>query len=287
MRGEKIICLAITEPYAGSDVANLACEAKKTPDGKFYVVNGEKKWITNGTYADYFVTAVRTDEGRGGISVLLIERGPGVKTTKMDCMGISASGTAYVTFEDVMVPVGNLLGKEGQGFQIIMHNFNHERLQVIVQSNRLSRCCYDEAFKYATKRKTFGKRLIDQPVIRDKLAHMIRNIEATHAYTELVVYQLIKMSPEESAKKLGGVMSLLKVQSTRQFEYCAREASQIFGGLAYTKGGQGGKIERLFREARVFTVFAGSEEIMIDFGARQALKEYEANLAAESKKSKL
>jgi len=107
---------------------------------------------------------------------------------------------------------------------------------------------------------------------------MIRTIESTHAYTEQVVYQMIKMKPEESAKKLGGVTALLKVQATRQFEYCVREASQIFGGLSYTKGGQGGKIERLFREARVFTVFAGSEEIMIDFGARQALKEYEAKL---------
>jgi alkylation response protein AidB-like acyl-CoA dehydrogenase len=273
--------LAITEPYAGSDVANIQCEAKKTPDGQFYIVNGEKKWITNGFYADYFVTAVRTGQGNTGISVLLIERGPGVKTLKMDCMGMSATGTAFVTFEDVRVPVSNLLGKENQGFQIIMHNFNHERLQVIVSANRLSRVCYEESFLYASKRKTFGKRLIEQPIIRDKLAHMIRLIESTHAYTEQLVYQMAKMKPEESARKLGGVFSLLKVQSTRQFEYCVREASQIFGGLAYTKGGQGGKIERLFREARGFTVFAGSEEIMIDFGVRQALKQY------DEKKSKL
>jgi len=193
-------------------------------------------------------------------------------------MGLSGSGTSYVTFEDVHVPVSNLLGKENQGFQIIMHNFNHERLQVIVSSNRLARVCYEEAFAYAHKRHTFGKKLSDHPVIRDKLANMIRQIESTHAMTESVVYQIQKMAPEESAKKLGGVISLLKVQSTRQFEYCAREASQIFGGLAYTKGGQGGKIERLFREARVYTVFAGSEEIMIDFAARQAIREYEAKL---------
>jgi len=191
---------------------------------------------------------------------------------------MAGSGTAFVIFEDARVPVGNLLGKENQGFQIIMHNFNHERLSVIVAANRFSRVCYEEAFLYACKRKTFGKRLIEQPIIRDKLAHMIRSIEATHAYTEQVVYQMIKMEPEESTKKLGGIFSLLKVQATKQFEYCAREASQIFGGLSYTKGGQGGKIERLFREARVFSVFAGSEEIMTDFGVRQALKEYESKL---------
>jgi len=100
---------------------------------------------------------VRTGEGRGGISVLLIERGPGVKTTKMDCMGGSASGTTFINFEDALVPVENLLGKENQGFQLIMHNFNHERLHVIVAANRLSRVAYEEAFKFAVKRKTFGR----------------------------------------------------------------------------------------------------------------------------------
>lgn len=152
LRGEKVICLAITEPEAGSDVAKITTEAKLSPCGKcvifssfpdndsFYTVNGTKKWITNGIYADYFTTIVRTgDEGRTGISVLVIERGPGllitlllfilvgVTTRQMDCMGLTGSGTTFVTFEDVKVPVGNLLGKRNQGFRIIMHNFNHER----------------------------------------------------------------------------------------------------------------------------------------------------------------
>jgi alkylation response protein AidB-like acyl-CoA dehydrogenase len=91
-------------------------------------VNGTKKWITNGIYADYFTTIVRTGtDGRSGISVLVIERGPGVTTRQMDCMGLTGSGTTFVTFEDVKVPVGNLLGKQNQGFRIVMHNFNHER----------------------------------------------------------------------------------------------------------------------------------------------------------------
>ena len=130
LAGDKRICLAVTEPDAGSDVANLGCEAKLTEDGKHYIVNGEKKWITNGIWSDYFTTAVRTgDEGSGmnGISVLLIERSfGGVSTRKMDCQGVWSSGTTYVTFEDVKVPVGNLLGKHNQGFRVIMTNFNHE-----------------------------------------------------------------------------------------------------------------------------------------------------------------
>lgn len=118
LNGNKRICLAITEPDAGSDVANLTCEAKLTEDGKYYIVNGEKKWITNGIWCDYFTTAVRTGgPGMNGVSALLIERGEGVSTRKMDCQGVWASGTTYVTFEDVKVPVENLLSKENQGFK--------------------------------------------------------------------------------------------------------------------------------------------------------------------------
>eukprot|EP01126_Amoeba_proteus_P021522 TRINITY_DN2187_c0_g3_i12.p1 TRINITY_DN2187_c0_g3~~TRINITY_DN2187_c0_g3_i12.p1 ORF type:complete len:367 (-),score=55.04 TRINITY_DN2187_c0_g3_i12:704-1804(-) len=118
LQGKKVICLAITEPWGGSDVANLKTTAVKTPDGKNYVVNGEKKWITNGVYADYFTVAVRTGgPGMKGVSLLLIERGPGITTKQMSCMGVWASGTSYITFEDVVVPVENLIGKENKGFR--------------------------------------------------------------------------------------------------------------------------------------------------------------------------
>lgn len=139
MRGEKIICLAITEPGAGSDVANLATTAKKTPDGKHYIVNGEKKWITNGVFADFFTVAVRTGgPGHGGVSLLLIERGPGVTTRQMQCSGVWASGTTYITFEDVLVPVENLIGKENEGFKRTAENFNHERWSIAVAASTCS-----------------------------------------------------------------------------------------------------------------------------------------------------
>lgn len=274
LNGDKRICLAITEPDAGSDVANLTCEAKLTEDGKHYIVNGEKKWITNGIWCDYFTTAVRTGkDGMNGISVLLIERSAGgVSTRKMDCQGVWSSGTTYITFEDVKVPVENLIGKENQGFKVIMTNFNHERIGIIIQCIRFSRVCYEESVKYAHKRRTFGQTLISHPVIRLKLAHMARQIEASYAWLESLIFQCSKMSETEAMLRLGGPIAGLKAQSTVTFEFCAREASQIFGGLSYSRGGQGGKVERLYRDVRAYAIPGGSEEIMLDLSIRQSLK---------------
>ncbi|KAF6227035.1 hypothetical protein HO133_008476 [Letharia lupina] len=278
LNGDKRICLAITEPDAGSDVANLTCEAKLTEDGKHYIVNGEKKWITNGVWCDYFTTAVRTGgEGMNGVSALLIEREHGgVSTRKMDCQGVWASGTTYVTFEDVKVPVENLLSKENQGFKVIMTNFNHERIGIIIQCIRFSRVCYEESVKYAHKRRTFGKKLIDHPVIRLKLAHMARQIEASYNWMENLIYQCNVMQETEAMLKLGGAIAGLKAQATVTFEFCAREASQIFGGLSYSRGGQGAKVERLYRDVRAYAIPGGSEEIMLDLSIRQALRVHKA-----------
>ena len=123
LTGEKRICLAITEPVAGSDVAAIQTTAVKTPDGKHYIVNGVKKWITNGAHSHYFATAVKTGKGHGGVSMLLIERTEGVETKQIKTSYSSSAGTAYITFENVKVPVENLLGEEGGGFFVIMANF--------------------------------------------------------------------------------------------------------------------------------------------------------------------
>ncbi|ODA79100.1 hypothetical protein RJ55_04691 [Drechmeria coniospora] len=273
LKGDKRICLAITEPDAGSDVANLTCEAKLSDDGKHFIVNGEKKWITNGIWSDYFTTAVRTGgPGMNGVSLLLIERGEGVSTRRMDCQGVWSSGTTYITFEDVKVPVGNLLGKKDKGFNVIMTNFNHERMGIIIQCLRFSRCCYEESVKYANKRRTFGKKLLEHPVIRLKLAHMARQIEASYSWLENLIYQCERMGETEAMLRLGGPIASLKAQATVTFEFCAREASQIFGGLSYSRGGQGGKVERLYRDVRAYAIPGGSEEIMLDLSIRQSLK---------------
>jgi alkylation response protein AidB-like acyl-CoA dehydrogenase len=274
LRADKVICLAITEPTAGSDVANLKTTAVK--DGDQYIVNGEKKWITNGVFADFFTVAVRTGsakDGMKGLSLLLVEKTmPGVTTRKMKCSGVWSSGTTYITFDDVRVPATNLIGKENAGFKMIMSNFNHERFAICCMTNRFSRVCMEEALKFANKRKTFGKKLIQHDVIRWKLAEMARSIEATHAWLENITYQLQTMHHMEATMKLGGATALLKVQCTKVFEYCAREAAQIFGGLAYSRGGQAEKVERLNREVRAMAVPGGSEEVMLDLGIRQSKK---------------
>merc|ERR1719399_1275688 len=202
----------------------------------------------------------------GGVSLILVERKHGGVTTKqMKCSGVWSSGTTFITFDDTKVPVGNLLGKENKGFRYIMSNFNHERFGICVMTNRFSRVCFEDALKFANKRKTFGKPLVDNQVIRWKLAEMARQIEATHAWIEIITHQMNTMQPMEAFIKLGGSTALLKVQCTKVFEYCAREGAQIFGG-------QGEKVERLSREVRAMAVPGGSEEIMLDLGIKQARK---------------
>eukprot|EP00397_Hematodinium_sp_SG-2012_P045514 GEMP01051148.1.p1 GENE.GEMP01051148.1~~GEMP01051148.1.p1 ORF type:complete len:425 (+),score=96.76 GEMP01051148.1:24-1277(+) len=272
LMGKKVICLCITEPNAGSDVANIQTTAAK--NGDHYIVNGQKKWITNGIFADYFTVAVRTGgKGMKGISMLLLEKSmPGITTRRMDCQGVWPSGTTFVTFEDVKVPLENLIGEENQGFKVIMKNFNHERWGFVIQANRFSRVLLEEAMRYSTKRTTFGKKLHEHPVIRWKIAEMARQVESTHHWLENLTFQLCTMSFEASMSQLGGPLALLKAHSSKVMEYCAREASQIFGGNAYTRSGLGEKVERLYRDVRAYAIPGGSEEILLDLSARQAFK---------------
>src|SRR5271168_325245 len=159
---------------------------------------------------------------------------------------------------------------------VVMTNFNHERIGIIIQCLRFSRVCYEESMKYAHKRRTFNTKLINHAVIRLKLAHMARQIEASYSWLESLIYQCQKMSDTEAMLKLGGAIAGLKAQSTVTFEFCAREASQIFGGLSYSRGGQGGKVERLYRDVRGYAIPGGSEEIMLDLSIRQSMRVHKA-----------
>ena len=165
MSGEKKICLAISEAFAGSDVAGMRTTAEKTPDGKHYVINGTKKWITNGVFSDYFVTACRTKKG---FNMILVPRQEGVETTLIKTSYSSTAGTAFVQYDNVKVPVDHLMGEEDKGFQVIMSNFNHERFGMTCGTIRKCRTIVEECLKWSNQRIIFGKRLIDQPVIRQK-----------------------------------------------------------------------------------------------------------------------
>lgn len=231
LSGEKRICLAVTEPSAGSDVRNITTTAEKTADGKHYIVNGEKKWITNGMFSDYFMTAVRTGgEGAEGISMLLIPRSEGLRTRPVSVIAGPLSATTFVTFEDVKVPVEYLIGSEGAGFMQTMTNFNHERLWIAFQALRGCRVAIQDAFQWALKREAFGKTLIEQPVVRYKFGNMGRQIDALQAWTEQIIYELEQLSDKDGARLLGGATALLKVESGLVGKYVAEECLKIMGG---------------------------------------------------------
>lgn len=267
--GKSIIGLAITEPWGGSDVANLRTTAVDM--GDHYVVNGEKKFITSGLTAKYLTTAVRTDpskKGAAGISLLLIETDlPGVTRKKIKTQGWWAGNTTYITFESVKVPKANLIGKLNEGFRYIMENFNHERFAACVMSGSAAHKCIEHSIKFARVRETFGKRLIDHQVIRHKLGDMAMRTEAHFAWCEQIAYQLDKNCPHVD---IGPRIALCKVNGTRLMGFCAREASQILGGNSYARQGHGAPIERLYREVLVNSIGGGSAEIMIDQGMKMS-----------------
>ncbi|MDG0970903.1 MAG: acyl-CoA dehydrogenase family protein [Porticoccaceae bacterium] len=261
LAGSKRISLAITEPGGGSDVAQLQTSARL--EGDHYVVNGSKTYITGGMKANWFTTAVRTGgEGSSGVSTLLIPADTeGVSRTALDKkQGWWCSDTATIYFDNVRVPVGNLLGQENKGFAVIMNNFNAERLAMSAAMEAFARVCLEDAVAWARERKTFGLRLADHQVIRHKIAEMKQRINATQAYLQLVCQQC------QTGRENAGDIALLKVQCSQTMEYCAREGMQILGGIGYMRGS---RIERIYREVRVNAIGGGSEEIMRDLAARQ------------------
>lgn len=261
LAGERHIALGITEPGGGSDVASLRSTAER--DGDHYIVNGSKTYITGGMRADWVSTAVRTGgPGHGGISMLLIPTDvEGFSRTALDRkQGWWASDTATLYFDDLRVPVGNLIGEENQGFRVIMTNFNSERMAMAASMEALGRVCLEEAAAWARERNTFGRRLADHQVIRHKFAQMKQKLNATQAYIRACYESIAAGRPNP------GDIALLKVQASETLEFCAREAMQILGGSGYLRGN---RVERIYREVRVNAIGGGSEEIMRDLAARQ------------------
>lgn len=266
--GAKNISLAITEPSAGSDVANIRTTAVR--EGDYYRVDGQKKWITGGNVADFFTLACRTGgAGAKGISLLLVDRQtPGLSVRKMETQFDSCLGTTFITLDGVKVPTSNLIGTEGEGFKYLMLNFNHERFVIAAQACRFARLCYAESLKFSLRRKTFGKPLVEHQMIREKLALMRQQIEALHDSNERVAFQY-KCGVLDRA--MGAQCAMLKVMASRTFEYCAREASQVFGGSSIVREGPGKMVEALYREVRATAIPGGSEEVLLDLAARQAI----------------
>lgn len=267
--GRAGMAITLTEPQGGSDLANLRTTAQKTEDGKHYIVNGQKKFITGGQCVGYFSTMVRTGgPGFKGLSILVIPADlPGVKVQKLKATGWWAGNTTLLTLEDVHVPAENLIGAEGMGLPVMATAMNGERLIGCMGAIRAARMLLSEAVSFARERRTFGKKLSESQVIRHKFAQMARRVEAAQAVVEGLAFS---MCHGANAAEIGGPMALAKVECTTAHEYCAREASQVLGGASFLRQGKGQLVERLAREVRVNVVGGGSEEVMLDLAMRMS-----------------
>ncbi|HEY1457352.1 MAG TPA: acyl-CoA dehydrogenase family protein [Solirubrobacteraceae bacterium] len=253
IRGEKIGALGITEPEAGSDVAALRTKATRVDGG--WVLNGEKTYITNGVRAHFIVTAVKTTEegGHHGISFLIVDRGEGVTSSKLEKLGWHASDTATISFEEVFVPEENLLGGLHEGFKLIMANFQWERLAMALGTVGAMQLAYERTAQYARERTTFGRPLSKHQVIRHKLADL-----ATSAYTaRCVTYDALRRFHEGQEPLMQVTMAKLLTQRA-SFELMD-ECLQIHGGIGYMGEHW---VERAARDARLGPIGGGSDEIM-------------------------
>lgn len=263
LAGDKVAALAITEPGGGSDVANLVTSARR--DGGDYVVNGEKTFITSGMRADFYTVAVRTGgTGASGVSLLLVERErEGFTRTPLNKMGWWCSDTATLHFDNVRVPAGNLIGEENAGFRIIMRNFNAERLGMAAAAVGFAQACLDEAVAWAQERKTFGRRLLDHQAIRHKLVEMATRVAAARALVYDTAWRL-EQAPRDP--QFIAQLAMTKNLAGRVMQFCAGEAVQTLGGAGFMRGTRS---ERIYREAKVFAIGGGAEEVMKDLAAKQ------------------
>ena len=264
-RGEKLSAIAVTEAGGGSDVAAIRTRARK--EGDHYVLNGSKMFITNGVMADLYFVAARLEAGDAdkrhrGISMFLVEREtPGfIVSRKLDKMGMRASDTAELAFQDVAVPAENLLGQEGKGFYEVMRIFQRERLVAGLHSVAMCDRAVEDTIAYARQRQAFGGPLTGKQVIRHKLADLATLIEAGRwlTYAACVKYQ----NREEAVKEI----SMVKLFTAEMANRVAYDCVQIHGGYGYMREYP---IERFARDVRLFPIGGGTSEIMKEIIAKE------------------
>jgi acyl-CoA dehydrogenase len=273
LRGERVAALAITEPGTGSDVAGIQTRAERVEGG--FRVNGEKCFITGGVRAQHYVTAVRTtqDGGHGGISFLVVERGPepeaaeddpallgadrgdGISASPIEKLGWHASDTALVSFQDVFVPEDHLLGELHGGFKLIMANFGWERLSMALGAVAGMDLAFEQTCAYVAQRRAFGRRIADFQGTRWALAEIGMEIEAARSLT----YETLRR--HVAGEQVIREVSMAKLQTQRTAVDVIDRCLQLHGGAGYTKE-QG--LERAWRDARLGPIGGGTDEIMKD-----------------------
>ena len=260
LAGERRIAFAVTEPGGGSDAAALTTRARRVDGG--WRVDGAKTLISGALRADYLLTAVRTGEaGAAGISLLLVDASaPGVTRRPVPGLGWYSASNGTIEFEDVAVPATRLVGPENRGFAGLVGQFNIERLSAVAATLAMARACLAEAIAWCRQREAFGKRLAEHQSVSHRLVDLIRGVHAGYAWLDHCVWRL-----QGGATPVAEI-AMLKVQATRTLERTARDAMHLLGGAAWSGHS---RIERAYREARIFALGGGTEEILDDLVARQ------------------
>ncbi|MBV6479064.1 MAG: Acyl-CoA dehydrogenase [Ignavibacteria bacterium] len=264
--GQKLGAFCLSEPEAGSDATQQKTEAVR--DGDFYILNGMKNWITNGTNADYYFLQAMTDKSKGykGISTFVVEKSfEGIEVGKKeDKLGIRSSDTCTLGLNNVKVPKENLLGEEGIGFKIAMETLNGGRIGVAAQSLGIAQASYEAAVKYSKQRKAFDSPISNLQAIQFKLADMAVMTEAARL---LILKSAIN---KDEGKKYVKEASMGKLLASQAAVQCALEAIQIHGGYGYVREYL---VERFLRDAKITQIYEGTSEIQKLVIARELIKE--------------
>ncbi len=272
IKGELVSCIGITEPGAGSDVQNIKTRAVR--EGDHYVVNGSKTFITNAVYGDYIVAVVKTDATTSksfeGVSLLIIDRNAaGVSAKKLKKLGWHASDTAELFFDNVRVPVENLIGEEGQGFIYLMGGLQLERLTGAISAIAGCENAMDYTLQYMSERQAFGRSINKFQVLRHRMAQLASEIECTKHF----VYHCCRL--HNDGEYVVKESSMAKLLATELSDKVAYQCLQSFGGYGYMEEY---KMARMFRDSRILTIGGGSSEIMREIIAKMIIddKQYES-----------
>jgi acyl-CoA dehydrogenase len=253
--GEVLTCIGLTEPNAGSDLA--AIRTKAVRDGDSYVINGQKTFITNGYFADLIVLAVKTDPtaGHKGISLILVDKdAPGFhRGRKLHKMGYHMQDTAELFFEDCRVPVGNLLGEEGNGFKYMMQKLQQERLEVSIKCQGLAEEALKEALNYVKVREAFGKPIGNFQYSAFRLADMATEVQLGRTFLDSLIKDHI------AGKNIVQKVSMAKYWLGEMVNRIAYQAVQLHGGYGYMEEY---RVCKIYRDVRCLSIFAGTSEIM-------------------------
>lgn len=271
--GDLVGCISISEPGAGSDVANIQTTVVR--QGDHYVVNGSKTFVTNGVYGDLVVTVVKTDPkaGAGGVSLLVIDKDlPGITTTKLKKLGWHARDTAELRFDNVKVPAANLIGEEGQGFYYLMGGLQLERLAGAISAYAACESALTYTLEYMAAREAFGRPINTFQVLRHRVAQMASGIESTKQF----VRHCARMNADGhyAVKEC----SMAKLLATELSDKVMTTFLQHFGGYGFMEEY---KIARMFRDSRVGTIGGGTSEIIRDIIAKMVIDEVSYASAAE------